>query len=219
MTAVQLTKHTHACVALSVDDRTLVIDPGSFSPDAELASVLARASAVLVTHEHPDHLAAEALRSALASDEQLTLHAPGPVARQFSEFGARVASVEPGDCFAARGFNVQVYGGQHALIHPRIPVVANVGYLVEGAVFHPGDSFTVPDRLPSTLLAPVSAPWAKVAEVIDYVMAIRAAQAIGIHDAIYSDVGLAIVRQHVTRFAKEMGCAFSVLEPGSTVDV
>lgn len=218
MTAVQLTKHTHACVDLRIDDRTLVIDPGSFSPAAELASVLAGASTVLVTHEHPDHLAADAVRSALASNSQLSLHAPAPVAQQFSEFGSQVSAVEPGDCFEAEGFNVQAYGGQHAVIHPRIPVIANVGYLVEGTVFHPGDSFTVPDRLPSTLLVPVTAPWAKISEVIDYVIAVRAAQAIGIHDAIYSQVGLAIVRQHVTRFAQEMGCRFSLLEPGAGMD-
>ena len=46
------------------------------------------------------------------------------------------------------------FGGQHALIHPAIPMIANLGYLVDGSVYHPGDSFTVPTAPVSTLLLP-----------------------------------------------------------------
>ena len=38
---MRLTKYTHACVRLDDGDRHLVIDPGSFSPDGELATARA----------------------------------------------------------------------------------------------------------------------------------------------------------------------------------
>ena len=51
---MRLTKLGHACVRLEKDGATLVIDPGAWSgPDP-----LAGAQAVLITHEHPDHLEA-----------------------------------------------------------------------------------------------------------------------------------------------------------------
>ena len=57
---IELTKHGHACVVLSEDDRRLVIDPGAFTDPAALDG----ASAVLVTHEHADHFAPDVLRAA-----------------------------------------------------------------------------------------------------------------------------------------------------------
>lgn len=213
---MELIKYTHACVTLTSGDRKLVIDPGVFS---EVSTALDGASAVLVTHEHPDHIDVDAMRAALERDDQLTLTAPTAVAAQFDAFGDRVTAAEPGQSLDVKGFSVRTYGGQHALIHPRVPMIANIGYLVDAVVFHPGDSFVVPDVVPSILLVPVSAPWAKLSEVIDYVIALRAPRAVGIHEAIYSGAGLGIVRSIVTRFATEVGTDFSLLDPGTTVDV
>lgn len=213
---MQLTKYTHACVTLTTDGRKLVIDPGGFS---EVSTALDGASAVLVTHEHADHIDREALQLALERDDQLTVTAPAAVVAQFEGFGDRVTAAEPGQSLDVKGFAVRTYGGQHALIHPRVPVIANLGYLVDDVVFHPGDSFVVPDVVPSVLLVPVSAPWAKISEVVDYVIAVRAPRAVGIHEAVYSDIGLGVVRPLVTRFATEVGTDFALLEPGSSVDV
>ncbi len=81
----------------------------------------------------------------------------------------------------------------HAEIHPEIPRIPNVGFLVGGQVFHPGDAFTVPEEPVATLLLPMHAPWSKAAELIDYVRAIDADQAFAIHDALLSDAGLGAV--------------------------
>ncbi|NED49711.1 MBL fold metallo-hydrolase, partial [Micromonospora aurantiaca] len=60
---MRLTKFGHACVQITEDDRTIVIDPGSFS---EASGALAAADAVLITHEHFDHFDPDALRAAMA---------------------------------------------------------------------------------------------------------------------------------------------------------
>ena len=73
---MELTKHGHACVVLSEDDRRLVIDPGAFTDP----SALDGASAVLVTHEHPDHVAPDVLRAAMDADPGLQVWANGSVA-------------------------------------------------------------------------------------------------------------------------------------------
>ena len=211
-----MTKFTHACVRLDDGDRTLVIDPGTFS---ECDVALAGADAVLVTHEHADHIDAEALRGAAEAQPGLRIWAPSSVTGSLSDLGSRVETVEPGDTFDAAGFAVQTFGGQHALIHPTIPVVANVGYLVSEAVYHPGDSFVVPDRPVETLLLPLHAPWSKTGEVIDFLISVRATRAVQVHDALLNDTGRAGIEAHVRRLGDRYGTEFRHLDPQAYLDL
>ncbi|MER6213451.1 MULTISPECIES: MBL fold metallo-hydrolase [unclassified Streptomyces] len=182
---MKLTKRLHSCVQLEKDGRTLVIDPGAFSePDAGLG-----ADALLVTHEHPDHFDEGRLRAALDANPAAALWTLRSVAgRMAAAYPGRVHTVGHGDTFTAAGFEVQVHGELHAEIHPDLPRVTNVGYLVEGSLFHPGDALTVPDAPVDTLMLPVHAPWNKIAEVIDYVREVAPRRAIDIHDAYLADL-------------------------------
>ncbi|MFD4247255.1 MBL fold metallo-hydrolase [Streptomyces sp. NPDC058525] len=182
---MKLTKRLHSCVQLEKDGRTLVIDPGAFSePDAGLG-----ADALLVTHEHPDHFDEGRLRAALDANPAAALWTLRSVAGRLAPaYPGRVHTVGHGDTFSAAGFDVQVHGELHAVIHPDIPRITNVGFLVDGSLFHPGDALTVPEAPVDTLMVPVHAPWNKVAEVIDYLREVKPRRAIDIHDAYLSDI-------------------------------
>lgn len=212
---MQLTKFTHACVRLDDGDRSVVIDPGVFS---EVESALDGAGAVLITHEHMDHVDRDRLVAAARRDPRLRVWAPAGVAESLAEMGSQVVAVGPGESFDAGGFPVRTFGGQHALIHPMIPMVANVGYLV-GDVYHPGDSFTVPDAAVGTLLLPTNAPWSKASEVIDFAVAVRAPRAHQIHDSLITPVYAGIVEGHLQRIAGPFGLEFSHLDAGATVTI
>jgi L-ascorbate metabolism protein UlaG (beta-lactamase superfamily) len=211
----ELTKFRHSCVRLDDGDRTLVIDPGVFS---ELDAALDGANGVLVTHEHPDHLHVERLRAAAEADPRLRIWGPGAVVATL-DVGEQAVAVSPGESFEAAGFGVRAYGSQHALIHPLIPVVANLGYLIDGGVYHPGDSFTVPDAEVSTLLLPTNAPWSKVSEVIDFAIAVRARSAYPIHDWLVTGDYVALVEGHIARLAGPFGVNYQHLESGQSVPV
>jgi L-ascorbate metabolism protein UlaG (beta-lactamase superfamily) len=186
---VQLTKLGHACVVLSDGDRRLVVDHGAFTEE----SAWDGASAVLLTHEHVDHFDAARTRAALDADPALEVWTNASVAAQLEGAGPRVHVVGAGDALTAAGFDVQVHGEWHAVIHPEIPRIRNVGFLVEGRVFHPGDALTVPDVAVPTLLLPVHAPWSKIGEVIDYVRAVGAERAVAVHDGLLNETGLGVV--------------------------
>jgi L-ascorbate metabolism protein UlaG (beta-lactamase superfamily) len=181
---MKLTKKSHACIRLEKNGQTLVLDPGGFSEEDAAAG----ADAILVTHEHADHFDEGRLRAALDANPAAELWTLASVAEQLSAaFPGRVHTVGHGDTFTAAGFDVQVHGELHAVIHPDIPRITNVGYLVDGAVFHPGDALTVPDHPVDTLLLPVMAPWSKLSEVVDYVREVKPQRAYDIHDALLTE--------------------------------
>ena len=209
-----LTKLGHSCVRLEKDGVRLVIDPGVWSgPDT-----LAGASAVLVTHEHNDHLDDSAVRAALAANSELQLWTNDTVAGQFALFGDRVHAVRHGDTVSAAGFDVHVYGTDHAVIDRVVPVIRNTGFAVDGKVFHPGDSFTVPDEPVDVLLVPVTAPWLKFSEVADYIRAVAPERGYWIHDALVNDHAAHLLTNLLTLVPARSGPA-SYLVPGTSVEL
>ena len=212
---MKLTKLAHACVRLDKYGGALVIDPGAFGG----AEALDGASAVLVTHEHFDHVEPDTLRAAMTANPGLRLWAAAPVAEQFADFGDRTRAVAHGDDFTAAGFTVHVYGDKHAVIHPDVPAVTNVGFMIDGAIFHPGDSYTVPEDPASTLLVPISGPWFSTREMIDYVRAVAPQQTFAIHDALLSPIGLSVTEMFAGLAAGPNNASYTRVEPGTTVDL
>jgi L-ascorbate metabolism protein UlaG (beta-lactamase superfamily) len=193
---MRLTKFGHACVRIAHDDHVLVLDPGSFTqPEA-----VEGATAVLVTHEHADHLDVDHLRATDAPVFTIAAVARA-IADAAPDVAERVTVVRPGETFDV-GVPVRAVGEKHAVIHPDYDRFDNSGYLLDlgdQRVFHPGDALTGPDEPVDLLLAPVCAPWLKIGEAIDFARAVGAPRSLAIHDRVYSDLGLGMADQHFRR--------------------
>jgi L-ascorbate metabolism protein UlaG (beta-lactamase superfamily) len=211
---MQLTKLGHACVRLQKDDRTLVIDPGGLTPEDD---AIAGADAVLITHEHFDHLQAERLRKALTDDPRLTVYTCRAVAEILGDVGDRVRTVGDGDALNIADFEVAVVGEKHEVVHPDVPPVENVGFFVEGEVFHPGDAFTVVEA--PTLLVPGQAPWMKAPEMIQYLRAVGPRRAYAVHDGLLNEFGLGLLESQLSGEAEQQHADFRRLKPGESVQL
>jgi L-ascorbate metabolism protein UlaG (beta-lactamase superfamily) len=208
---MRLTKFSHACVRAERDG-VLVIDPGGFSERASLDGV----DAILITHEHGDHLDLGALTDALARRPAVRIFTHPAVISKLGDLADVATEVNSGDEFTAAGFGVRAYGGWHAEIHPDLPPVANLGYLLDGTVYHPGDSFDVPEGVAvDTLFVPVSAPWLRGADSVDFVRAVKPRRAYALHDALLNDNGLGLVDGLLTRLS---GAEYQRLAAGESVD-
>ncbi|MFG2040779.1 MBL fold metallo-hydrolase [Dactylosporangium sp. NPDC048998] len=209
---MKIVKYTHSCVRVERDGAVIVIDPGAFT---ELESVDG-VDAILLTHEHFDHLDVQKLVDAVAKRPAVTVFTHPEVTPKLGEFGGAVTEVVPGDEFTAAGFKVRAYGGLHAIIHPELPRVANVGFFVEGegaagGVYHPGDSFDVPaDADVDTLFVPVAAPWLKLTEAVEFVRAIKPRRAFALHDGMLNDIGNQLVTQFMSLLS---GSDYARLDP------
>ncbi len=208
---MRITKFGHACVRIEHDGTTVVLDPGVFTD----ASAVDGADAVLITHEHPDHYLPDHLLA--TSAPVFTIEAVAEKIRVDAPAVAeRLTVVAPGSTFDA-GLPVRAVGELHAVIHPEYPRISNSGYVIDAGgtkVYHPGDALNEPGEPVDVLLCPVSAPWMRVSEAIDFARAVRAPRTLAIHDRVYSDAGLGIVDTHMNAFLPQEGLEYIRIADG-----
>ncbi|MFB9235176.1 MBL fold metallo-hydrolase [Plantactinospora siamensis] len=208
---MRLTKYSHSCLRVEHDGGVLVIDPGIFAEPAALEG----ADAVLITHEHPDHLDVDAIGAAAGRRPGLAAYGHESVLAKLTGADVTTTPVAAGEEFTAAGVPVRAYGGQHAVIHPDIPRLVNLSYLLDDRVYHPGDSFAVPADTPvDTLFVPVHAPWLKLSEAVDFVRAVAPRRAFALHDGLLNEAGLNFTNANMARLAR---CDYARLEPGTVV--
>jgi L-ascorbate metabolism protein UlaG (beta-lactamase superfamily) len=172
---MELTHFGHSCLLADFGVARVLFDPGNFSHGFEGITGL---SAILVTHQHPDHADPERLPALVAAN---------PAAAAM--LGGDWLPVHVGDEFAVGELTVRGVGGRHAVIHPEIPVIDNISYLIGDAehparLMHPGDALFVPGEPVEVLATPAAAPWMKISEAVDYLRAVAPQHAVPIHQGI-----------------------------------
>ncbi len=212
---MRVTKHEHAALTVEQSGKALIIDPGSFTlPLSDLNGTVA----IVITHEHADHWTADHLDRILGMVPGTPIFAPQGVADAAP--GYDITVVAPGDTVEVEPFTLTFFGGKHAVIHESIPVIDNVGVLVNGALYYPGDSFTVPKGVQVELLAaPLGAPWLKVGEAMDFVLAVAPRRAFGTHDMTLSVIGRDMHRARLKWAVEQGGGEFLALEPSESADI
>jgi L-ascorbate metabolism protein UlaG (beta-lactamase superfamily) len=192
---MQITHLGHAAVFVETDGARILIDPGNFS---DAWHSLTDLDAVLVTHQHPDHLDPENLPALLAKNSSAIVLVEPSIpdlinSGKLPSLGQNAARLRPDDQAAVGDVLVTAVGGQHAVIHRDIPRIGNVGYVLrsEGqpSLLHPGDALdAVPDGI-DVLAVPAYGPWAAMKETIDFVRAVGALEGFLVHDGLLSDGG------------------------------
>ncbi len=180
---MRISKYGHACLHVVDGSASILIDPGTFSQGFETLSGL---TAVLITHQHPDHVDPQRLLGVLRANPNATLYADAGSVGTLADAGIAATPVATGDVLDV-GTTVEVFAGDHAVIHRDVPVISNACYLIGGRLLHPGDSLTVLDRPVEILALPTSAPWMAVKEAVEYFRAVNPAVAIPIHEKVMAN--------------------------------
>lgn len=211
---MRVTKQEHACLIIEASGKTLVVDPGSFTTAlVGLNDVVA----IVITHEHADHWTAEQLTRIIERNPGAVIFGPEGVAAAAVGFDVHV--VHGGDSKEVEPFALRFFGEKHAVIHPSIPVIDNVGVLINDALYYPGDSFTVPDGIEVDILAvPIGAPWLKVGEAMDFVLAVAPRRAFGAHEMTLSAAGKGLGHERLRWATEQGGGEYFPLQPGEVLD-
>src|SRR3989338_1828807 len=157
---MKITKLGHSCLVIEEGAAKIILDPGSYSKGQE--NVIG-AHAVLITHEHPDHLHPDSLRAILKNNPDAVIYTNSSVGAHLQKENIQFTLLEDGQKIEVRGVVVEAFGKQHADIYPSVPRCHNTGYIIANRFYYAGDALYPPGRPVEILAYPAVAPWLKVA--------------------------------------------------------
>jgi L-ascorbate metabolism protein UlaG (beta-lactamase superfamily) len=211
---MKITKFEHACMVIQKGTSSLIIDPGAFTtPLTDIMGVVA----IVITHEHADHWTPEQLKRILERNPDARILGPGGVVAAATDF--KVERVTHGDELEVGDFRLRFFGEKHAVIHESIPVVDNVAVLVDDSFYYAGDSYTVPSVPVQTLAVPIGAPWLKIGEAMDYVLAVAPRRSFPVHEAVLSQIGKTMAGERIETVTRLGGGEFVTLASGQSIDL
>lgn len=210
---MRIIKRGHACLEVIEGGRTLIIDPGDHTEPLDPNDLVG----IVVTHEHPDHWDPSHLASLRERFPEAPILGPVGVLEAAEDF--EIVPVHPGETHTVGPFELQFFGGTHAVIHESIPVIDNVGVLVNNKLYYPGDSFVGTDAPVEVLATPAGAPWLKISEVMDFVMEVKPKRTFATHVMTLSDDGLALSNARIQAAVESVDGEHIMAEPGTVIDV
>ncbi len=212
---MKLTKIFHSCILLEEKGLKILIDPGSwvFQEKWAKAEDFVDVDLVLITHEHQDHYYPEALKIILQNGARCFTNKS--LVPKMKEAGFSAEALLPGQMISIKGISILGTNSPHG-INP-LPVPENLGFVINGKVFHPGDSLE-PDMVKSVdvLLAPITAPWMKLIEGVDFTKRLKPKIAIPIHDG-FMKYPFALLQ--FEKVILEAGFQVPVKYPGEFVEI
>ena len=211
---MNITKYNHACLVIEKGGQRLVIDPGVWSDDFVAPE---NVIGIMITHEHPDHLYTAKLNAIIEQSPAAVVYAHADVVAKIEGYTAQ--AVRADETVKVGDFTVRFTGGQHATIHPSYPTIANLGVVVDDALYYPGDSFSLPEATIHTLALPVAAPWMKIAEAMDFLSAVKPIRVFPTHDAILSQTGQELVDRMLSAVAEQTGAHYERLSNGVAIEL
>ncbi len=207
---MRISKYEHALLVVEQSAAQLVIDPGSYSNLPELQNVVA----VVFTHLHDDHTSLEHAQTISRNFPAVKMFGTQEVVEKLT--GLDVQAVYHGDHYEVGPFQIDFYGDLHQVIHRSIPLVQNVGVMVNSQLYYPGDSYTFPEQSVEILACPTSAPWLRISDVIDFLDLIRPKKCFATHNALLSEQGHALQNNRVQQIVEKHGGEFRYLNVGES---
>lgn len=176
---MKITKLGHCCLIIEIDGVRFLTDPGNYTTAQDEATNI---DAIVISHEHTDHLHIESLKNVLANNPRAQVISNASVGKILENEGIPYLNISDGESMKLNGVLISGHGLKHAPIFRDYEQVENTGYLFGGKLFYPGDAFHVPGFPIDVLAFPVSGPWCNISDALEYALAVKPRVAIPVHD-------------------------------------
>lgn len=183
---MRITKLGHCCLEIEEQGLTILTDPGAYSTRQNEAKNI---DVILITHEHPDHLHIDSLKAVLQNNPKAQVITNREVGKLLHAEGIPYELLEDRQRKTVSGILLEGFGEKHATIYQDFGQVVNTGYFIANRFFYPGDAFCNPEKPVEILALPVSGPWMKISEAIDYAKLLRPKVCFPVHDGMLKFLG------------------------------
>ncbi len=208
-----LTKLGHCCLIIEIKGIRFLTDPGNYTTaQNEVKNI----DYIVISHEHTDHLHIESVKTILKNNPKAKIITNNSVGKILEKEGIEFTTLSDGQKLMIKDVEISAHGVKHALIYKDYEQVENTGYLFDKRLFYPGDDFYNPG-IPIDILAfPVTGPWCKISEAMDYVLEVKPKKAFAVHDGNLARTH-GITERMPKMFFPKAGVEFLVLELGKEV--
>ncbi len=211
---MKITKLGHCCLIVEIDGVRFLTDPGNYTTAQNEAENI---DAVVISHEHTDHLHIESLKQVLLNNPKAQVITNASVGKLLDAEDISYIVIADGDAMDFNGVSISGHGLKHHLIFRDYEQVENTGYFFGKKLFYPGDAFHNPGFPIDILALPVVAPWCTIAEAVDYALEVKPRVAFPVHDG-------NLVRHGITNrlpgiFLPDNGIQYVALELGKETEL
>lgn len=213
---MEVTKFGHCCLLIEEGGARILTDPGGYSAGHEALTGL---HAVLVTHEHADHLHIPSLKELLRNNPEAAVLTNNGVGALLAKEGIAHRVLASGEKTEVGETSVEALDGAHEEIFESVGQVQNTGFFVGERLFYPGDSYRDPERPVEVLALPVAGPWCKISDAIRYALRVAPRVAFPVHDGALMEERIGANHAIPEKILGEHGISFVRLGEGDSYDI
>jgi L-ascorbate metabolism protein UlaG (beta-lactamase superfamily) len=214
---MKITKYGHCCLYIEESGLNILTDPGNYNI---LPENIPNIDIVLLTHEHGDHVHIPHIKTIIENNLNVIIYTHQSVGKLLAAEQIAHTLIKDGEVVTQKGVSIQSIGSKHACIHNELPLVQNTGFLINKKLFYPGDSFETPKVAVDILALPVSGPWMKIEEAIEYAKAVNPKKVFPVHDGMLKQgIELGPTRRVPKAILEPLGIEYLDLVEGAIIEV
>ncbi len=219
---MKISKFLHSCLVFEKQGFKLLVDPGMFSFVEGMITpeMFSDVSAIIITHNHPDHLDIDRLKKILAIS-QAEVYANNQVLQDLEKAGINAVLLNEG-AIKIGPFKIEAISVKHEpLLDSLAPEMTAL--IIDDRILHPVDSFE--EKLLiykdiELLLLPVMAPFTTELKVADFADRLQPKQILPVHDGFAKTFFIkSRYANYAAHFEKQQIKFHQLIEPGSFIEI
>lgn len=209
---MKISKHLHSCLLVEDEGRTILVDPGNYSYEAKALDInqLNRLDAIVITHEHQDHMYIPWIKEILQKFPNTPIFTTESAKKLLEQEGIKNVNTKGNDFISLE-----------PVPHERIwmgPACENVLATLFEKFVTPGDSHTFQTSI-EVLALPVQAPWGSTTRAVELALELKPKVIVPIHDWHWKDEVRKGIYQRLKEYFAQYGIDFKPVETAEVIEV
>lgn len=208
---MKISKHLHSCLLIEENEKTILIDPGSFTYQEKALDIskINQLDNIVITHEHADHFHFPFIQELLQKFPTVQIITNPSVSELLKEKNIPSSINSTNDLQNFEVKHEKIWMGE---------APQNYQFDVFNKLTHPGDSLSFASTK-EILALPITAPWGSTTWAVETALKLQPKIIIPIHDWHWKDEVRLSMYSGLQKFFEEKGIRFIPLETNQIIEL